>query len=78
MSDLTAALAYPTVALRKHMDEALRVRTEAARKWAELEAQVADGARVVVISGGCLDPLSHGMTCAANDIRVILGEGSEQ
>ena len=59
-----------------------RILEPAARKWADLEAQVADGARVVVETPcdkhGLLVLHLNATTRCLPERRVILGEGSEQ
>lgn len=59
--------------------EALGVVVGAARRWAELEAQVADGARVVIQTRcPACGPHHNPFVCLADDVsRVILGEGTE-
>lgn len=76
MSDLTEALALLDEALAEGMLDALadfndgeRTIIAAARRWADLEAQVAEGARVVA------EHHHDGMLLGR---EVILGEGSGQ
>ena len=89
MSDLTEALAHYETHMKRYPDWKLMPETEAvlvaARRWAELEAEVEKGARVVVEMlcsykntwphyghyEGCSHPRSP-------KPRIILGEGATE
>lgn len=83
MSDLQDALARfnhlkfmlsddMPVAIRREFLDLVDKFVTAARKWADLEAQVADGARVVVER-----PHGHTPCYCRAERKVILGEGSD-
>lgn len=97
MSDLTEALAHYETHMKRYPDWKLMPETEAlldaARRWADLEALVADGARVVVETPCSCEPFKHSgpvrgsirqgdqwvpLNCPGTSRTIILGEGATE